>query len=70
MKKLNNNDIIKLSCELAHDRTIDDINSPLLNYKCIDIYLNEDSDISSYTPEFQEIFDGWYDYFYNKIINI
>lgn len=65
---LENSELLELCSDLAHDRAVDEANLERFN-ELISIYKDEKADCLEYTEEFQEIFNRWYDYFYNKILD-
>ena len=54
--------VIELSCELAEEMV-----NVKFNYEEDDIYVEEDEELK-YTEQAQEIFDEWYDYYYDFLI--
>ena len=67
-KKLDNSKVIKLACELAEERAENEwIFKADADKQETSIFKYEDGEETSYTDEFQPIFDFWYDYFFNKI---
>ena len=54
--------VIELSSELAEEMV-----KIKFNYKENDIYVEEDEEIK-YTEQAQEIFNEWYDYYYDFLI--
>lgn len=54
--------VIELSSELAEEMV-----NVKFNYEQNDIYVEEDEEIR-YTEEAQEIFNEWYDYYYDFLI--
>jgi hypothetical protein len=65
---LTNEKLLELTSDLAYERAVDEIKRENSNND-IDIYATMDgSDVCFiYTEEFQDVFNRWYDYFYNKI---
>ena len=54
--------VIELSSELAEEMV-----KIKFNYKENDIYVEEDEEVK-YTEQAQEIFNEWYDYYYDFLI--
>ncbi len=54
--------VIELSCELAEEMV-----NVKFNYKEDDIYVEENEELK-YTEQAQEIFNEWYDYYYDFLI--
>lgn len=54
--------VIELSCELAEEMV-----KIKFNYKENDIYVEEDEEVK-YTEQAQKIFNEWYDYYYDFLI--
>ena len=54
--------VIELSCELAEEMV-----NVKFNYEEDDIYVEEDEELK-YTEQAQEIFNEWYDYYYDFLI--
>ena len=65
---LENSELLELCSELAHDRASDEANIER-KFENINTYKDENAEVLEYTEEFQEIFNRWYDYFYNKILD-
>lgn len=65
---LTNEKLLELTSDLAYERAVDEIKRENSNND-IDIYATMDgSDVCFiYTEKFQDVFNRWYDYFYNKI---
>ena len=65
--------LIERASEMAHHRTIIDfiINSPFdKEFKEEDLYAkNDDDDVLSYTEEAQDVFNFYYDEYYDQLIN-
>ena len=67
--------IVELATNLAQDATMQEFGFNLDSQDELEgvIFIGEDhedydEDCSSYTEEAQEVFDRWYDYFYDKIL--
>lgn len=56
--------IVELASELANERTFEELVASNLSQ---DYIYKEDNDVVEYTAEAQEVFDNYYDYFYNLI---
>ena len=54
--------VIELSCELAEEMV-----NVKFNYEEDDIYVEENEELK-YTEQAQEIFNEWYDYYYEFLI--
>lgn len=54
--------VIELSCELAEEMV-----NVKFNYEEDDIYVEENEELK-YTEQAQEIFNEWYDYYYDFLI--
>lgn len=65
--------LVERASEMAHHRTIIDfiINSPFeKEFKEEDLYAkNDDDDVLSYTEEAQDVFNFYYDEYYDQLIN-
>ena len=64
---LDNSKILELSSNLAHNRALDETTNERRNEN-FSIFIDENAEELIYTEEFQNIFNKWYDYFYNEII--
>ena len=56
--------LVELASELANDRTFEDLTSEYMGEA--EIY-KTDSDIVEYTEYAQNVFNDWYDYYYDFI---
>lgn len=65
---LEDSEILELASDLVHDRAMDEVTRER-TFEEISTYKDENSDVLEYTEEFQNIFNRWYDYFYNKILD-
>ena len=65
--------LVERASKMAHHRTIIDfiINSPFdKEFKEEDLYAkNDDDDVLSYTEEAQDVFNFYYDEYYDQLIN-
>jgi len=63
---------VKLATELAHDVTKDELICSCYTEFTVeeDLWIyDEESEMDVYKKEVQAVFDRWYDYFYDIIIN-
>jgi len=64
---LGEQNIMELVSTLAHERALDETIHERQNEE-ISTYKDENADILEYTDEFQDIFNRWYDYYWNTIL--
>lgn len=66
IRKIN---IINLSCQLAHITALDDMKREGLIDSENDMFCKEDEedDITIYTEAAQDVFNDWYDFYYDLI---
>ena len=63
--------ILELASELAHDRVIEHFEQYTTDEDVLDKLINVwDEDCSTYTEDAQDVFNEWYDVYYDKILSV
>jgi hypothetical protein len=64
--------LLEVASELAHDSTVNEVLNPLSDLQLInedDMWKTDENENTIYKEEVQDIFNKWYDFYYDKLLN-